>query len=151
MPKGYSKDLRWRIIWKYLLQKKTIKEISRELYVNIRSIERYIYLFYTTEDVSPKRQRHGPLPQMSEFEEITILETLLSTPSMYLREIQQKLLQQILTINSMGVSYPPRFLSSMVVEINQAITIGAYAFITGSRMIVLLFVLLFAVASKDWV
>ena len=29
---------------------------------------------------------------MSEFEEITILETLLSTPSMYLREIQQKLL-----------------------------------------------------------
>ena len=91
IPTSYSKDLRWRIIWMYLLQKKTIKEISRELYVNIRTIKRYIYLFYTTEDVSAKSQRHGPLPQMSEFEEITIIEMLLSKPSLYLREVQQEL------------------------------------------------------------
>ena len=77
----------------YLLQKKTTEEISRELYVCTRTITRYINLFYTTEDVSAKSQRHGPLLQMSEFEEITILEMLLSKPSMYLREVQQKLMQ----------------------------------------------------------
>ena len=77
----------------YLLQKKTMEEISRELYVSIRSIERYLFLFYSTEDVSAKCQRHGPLPQMSEFEEITILEMLLSKPNMYLREVQDELVQ----------------------------------------------------------
>ena len=77
----------------YLLQKKTTEEISRELYVSIRSIERYLFLFYSTEDVSAKCQRHGPLPQMSEFEEITILEMLLSKPNMYLREVQDELAQ----------------------------------------------------------
>ena len=77
----------------YLLQKKTMEEISRELYVSIRSIERYLFLFYSTEDVSAKCQRHGPLPQMSEFEEITILEMLLSKPNMYLREVQDELAQ----------------------------------------------------------
>ena len=92
MPKGYSEDLRWRIVWKYFLQSKSMKEISRELYVNTRTVERYIKQYNTTGNVSPKHQRHGPLPLMSEFEEITILEMLLNTPSMYLSEVQQELL-----------------------------------------------------------
>lgn len=92
MPKGFSKDLRWRIIWKHL-QGKTLAEISSELYVSTRTIERYVYLFNTTGDISPKLQRHGPLPAMSEFEEITLLEMLLNKPSMYLREVQQEILR----------------------------------------------------------
>ena len=90
MPKGYSKDLRWRIVWKYL-QNRSVKDISLELYVCTRTVERFIYLFNTTGDISPKLQRHGPLPAMSEFEEVTLLEMLLSDPSLYLRKVQQKL------------------------------------------------------------
>ena len=70
-----------------------MKEISRELYVDTKSVQRYVHLFNTTNGVSSKRQRHGPLPSMSEFEEITILEMLLKKPSMYLREVQHEILR----------------------------------------------------------
>ena len=90
MPRGYSKDLRWRIIWKYL-QNRSPGDISKELYVCTRTVLRYIYLFNTTGDISPRLQRHGPLPTMNEFEDVTLLEMLLSEPSMYLREVQHKL------------------------------------------------------------
>ena len=39
----------------------------------------------------PISQRHGPLPALSEFEELTALQTFLDKPGMYLREIQQEL------------------------------------------------------------
>ena len=48
--------------------------------------ERYIYKLNMTGDISSKSQRHGPSPQMSEFEELTILEMLLEKPSMYLNK-----------------------------------------------------------------
>ena len=73
------------------LQNRSVKDISLELYVCTRTVERFIYLFNTTGDISPKLQRQGPLPAMSEFEQVTLLEMLLSDPSLYLREVQQKL------------------------------------------------------------
>lgn len=51
------------------------------------SIERYIQWFNCAGDV-PKNQRHGPLPAMSEFDEVTLLQTLLNT---YLLEVQDEL------------------------------------------------------------
>ena len=68
-----------------------IKKISREFCVSTKT-ERYIYELNMTGDISSKSQRHGPSPQMSEFEELTILEMLLEKPSMYLRDLQQELL-----------------------------------------------------------
>ena len=91
MPKAYSTDLRWRIVWLHFLQNKSVKDIARELYVSESSVERYIYLFRTTGDVVPKKQRCGPLPILSEFEELTVLQTLLDKPGLYLREVQEEL------------------------------------------------------------
>ena len=48
-------------------------------------------MFNRTGDITPKSQRHGPLPAMSEFEEVTLLQTLLDTPSLYLHDVQEKL------------------------------------------------------------
>ena len=46
MPKGYSKDLRWRIVWKYL-QNRSVKDISLELYVCTRTVERVFFTYST--------------------------------------------------------------------------------------------------------
>ena len=69
MPKAYSEDLRWRIVWLHFLQDMSVKEVARQLYVSESSVERYIRLFQETGDVLPISQRHGPLPALSEFEE----------------------------------------------------------------------------------
>lgn len=74
------------------MRRRTIKRISREFFVSTRTVERYIHKFSMTGDVASKSQRHGPLPQMSEFEELTVLEMLLNKPSMYLREVQEELM-----------------------------------------------------------
>ena len=55
------------------------------------SVLRYLHLFQTTGDVLAKNQRHGPLPSLSDFEELTVLQTLLDKPGLYLREVQQEL------------------------------------------------------------
>ena len=49
------------------------------------SVLRYLHLFQTTGDVLAKNQRHGPLPSLSDFEELTVLQTLLDKPGLYLR------------------------------------------------------------------
>ena len=91
MPKAYSADLRWRIVWLHFLQNKSVKDIGRELYVSESSVERFIHLFRVTGDVLPKKQRYGPLPILNEFEELTVLQTLLDKPGIYLREVQEEL------------------------------------------------------------
>ena len=85
MPKAYSEDWRWRVIWLHFLQNKSTKEISKQLYLSESSIERYIHLFNNTGDIAPKNQRHGPM------REVTLLQTFLDTPSLYLHEVQKEL------------------------------------------------------------
>ena len=63
------------------------------MYIGERTIEQYISLYRATRDVAPKHQCHGPLPAMSTFEEITVLQMLLAKPSMYLHELQENLYQ----------------------------------------------------------
>ncbi len=84
MPENYSKDLRWRVI---CLQKKSVKA---EMYVGERTVARYINLYNSTGDISPKKQHHGPLPSMSEFELVTILQRNLVHISMNCKRNLQK-------------------------------------------------------------
>ena len=46
-------------------------------------------MFNRTGDIVLKSQCHGPLPAMSEFEEVTLLQKTLDTPSLYLHEVQE--------------------------------------------------------------
>ena len=91
MPKKYSVDLRWRIVWQHLLQGKSIETVARDMYVCTRSVERSVQLFKRTGDVSACEQKHGPSRKLNDFEEITLLQTLLDAPGIYLREVQEEM------------------------------------------------------------
>ena len=88
MPRKYSEDLRWRAVWQHCLQGKPVGAVARDLYISDSSVERYVKLFTTTGEVMPStstQHRPGPKRKLSEFEEITVLQSLLDRPGTYLR------------------------------------------------------------------
>ena len=93
MPLAYSNDLRWRIVWLYYYKEKSIEEIQDLLFVSNRSVRRYLTLFEETGDVSPAIQQHGPGRILDAFEEMSLIQSLLSKPEMYLEELRQELIQ----------------------------------------------------------
>ena len=58
------------------LQGKTIRQVSEDLYVSHSTVE---------------QTRHGPKRRLSEFEELTVLQSFLNNPGIYLREVQTEL------------------------------------------------------------
>ena len=93
MPRSYSTDLRWRIVWLHYYKEKSFEEIEELLFVSARSIRRYIALFDETGDVSPASQRHGPPKRLDAFEEMSHVQSLVNKPDMYLEELRQELIQ----------------------------------------------------------
>ena len=91
MPKKYSEDLRWRIVFQVCLQGKTIEQVAHDTYVSHSSVERFVHLFHTTGDVTSLQQKHGPNRKLSEFEELTVLQSFLNKPGIYLSEVQEDL------------------------------------------------------------
>ena len=93
MPRTYSTDLRWHIVWLYYYKEKSIEEIEQLLFVCCRSIRRYIAIFDATGDVSPLSSRHGPPRILDAFEEMTLIQSILNKPDLYLEELKQELIQ----------------------------------------------------------
>ena len=91
MPKSYSEDLRWRAVWLHIAQGMSYKEISRLLYMSERSVQRYMELFHTTGTVAAVVQKRGPDKILSDFEQFTVLQTLIHKPTSYLHEVQAQL------------------------------------------------------------
>lgn len=81
MPQPYSDDLRWHIAWKHLIK---AEDVAR-----IRSVYRYTERFLATGDINPFAKRNGPMREMSEFEELFLVQ--LAKPGIYLRELQEQL------------------------------------------------------------
>ena len=73
------------------LEHKTIAEVAKELYVSHSTVERIVHLFRTTGDVISAQERHGPCRKLSEFEELTVLETFLDHPGIYLHEVREEI------------------------------------------------------------
>ena len=90
MPKSYSEDLRWHTVWQCHLQNKSVGGIARDLYVSPRSVEHWVKLFDVTGNVSP---RHRSSHILNEFEELTVLQTLLTSPSTFLHEVLSELFE----------------------------------------------------------
>ena len=59
-----------------------------------RSVDRYISLYHSTGTVEPSKQHHGPLCLLSEFEQISLLHSLVNKPTMYLEELQSQLYER---------------------------------------------------------
>ena len=91
MPANYSEDLRWRSVWLHLVRNMSYTEIADVLYISQRSVSRYIELYQSTGDVQPTVQRHGPERVLSELEQITVIQSLIAKPGMFLTELQQRL------------------------------------------------------------
>ena len=89
--KPYSTDLRWRAVWLHVFKEMTFEEVGDLLFMSSRSVRRYVNAFYTSGNVDPAQHRHGPLPILNQFEQLTVLQSLLDDPSMFLDELQQEL------------------------------------------------------------
>ena len=77
MPKAYSNDLRWRVVWLSIVREMSVEDIANVLFMCERSVYRYLYLFHTTGSVSPEKYSPGPQKMLSEFELFTVLQTLI--------------------------------------------------------------------------
>ena len=81
MPKSYLEDLCWRAVWLHIAQGMSYPEISSLLYMSERSVQRYMERFHTAGEVAPTEQKRGPDKILSEFEQFTILQTLIHKPT----------------------------------------------------------------------
>ena len=55
------------------------------------SVSRYLTLFHTTGDVTPRKHSSGPDKMLNELEQFTVLQTLIHRPTSYLSEVQDDL------------------------------------------------------------
>ena len=85
MPKAYSEDLRWRAVWLALVRGMNSYEIGYVLFMSEASV-------YTTGAITPKEHSSGPKKMLGEFEQFTVLQTLIHRPTSYLHEVQRDLL-----------------------------------------------------------
>ena len=66
-------------------------EIAHHLFMCEKSVHRYLTQFELTGNVAPKEYIRGPDRMLSEFEQFTILQTLVHRPTSYLHEVQRDL------------------------------------------------------------
>ena len=105
MPKRYSEDLRCRVVYMVCLQGKTIQEVSRDMYVSHSTVDRWVHLYRTTGDVKSLQDKHRPEGELSEFEEVTVLQSFLNNPGIHLNEVQHELLDITRTWVSLATIY----------------------------------------------
>ena len=90
MPKAYSADLQWRAVWLHLLHDLSFAEISDLLFMSEWTVRRYVELYHSTGDVECKKQT-GPTCLLNDFEQVTVLQSLIAKPNIYLYEVQEHL------------------------------------------------------------
>ena len=92
MPAKYSEDLRWRAVWLHLIRGLSVGEVADLLFMCKRSVERYLAIYHATGSVAPREQKqHGPPRLLTEFEQVAVLQSLTTKPTMYLDELQSEL------------------------------------------------------------
>ena len=69
-------------------------EISELVCVSRSTIRRYLTRFWSTGEVQPTSQRHGPLKLLGDFEQLVLLNLVLENPGIYLDELKEKLLNR---------------------------------------------------------
>ena len=91
MPKKYSSDLKWRLVWSYVYSGNEIEDIADIFFVSGKTVRRAIDLFVTTGEVEIEGKKRGPQSKLSETEELALLGVIFENPGIYLQEIQTKL------------------------------------------------------------
>ena len=91
MPTPYWDDLCWQIVWLQIARDISPRDITDLLCVGESSVRCYAQRFYGTGSVSPTEYHHGPHELLDEFEQVTVMQSLLSKPSVYLSEVCDEL------------------------------------------------------------
>lgn len=88
MPKAYSDDLRWRVVWLKLFLNKSDEEIALQLFVCPKTMSWIFDIFLATGDVSPKQiGRPKGTTTLYPHEEYVIVDTILRNPTIQLAEL----------------------------------------------------------------
>jgi transposase len=89
MPKPYSDDLRWRLVWLKLFYGMSNVDISSTLFVSPKTVSRIYRLFVTTGNVTSPKVFGRPkgTTTLYEHEELIMCEILLRQPTIHLKEI----------------------------------------------------------------
>ena len=85
-------------MWAHLFQQEEIGSISSHLYVAEKTVYRILYLYLSTGDVNPRKQRSGPVRELSDCEELQLLDAIFENPGIYLDELQA-IIQRVCCIN----------------------------------------------------
>ena len=91
MPRKYSEDFRWRIVFQHCLRGLSIRTVAEQNYVSQSTVERLVHRYKSTGDVRSVQEKHGPDTKLSEQDELIVLQLFLDKPGIYLREVQQEL------------------------------------------------------------
>ena len=88
MPKPYSDDLRWRLVWLKLFYGMSNIEIST-LFISPKTVSRIYRLFVNTDNVTSTKVPGRPkgTTTLYDDEELVICEMLLRQPMIHLKEI----------------------------------------------------------------
>ena len=104
MPKAYTSDLRWRILWLYYYKQLKCRTIADLLYVDKSTVSRVISRYDMSGDVAPIiNYRHGPV-RVLEHPDLcdAMLEAVVSNPGIYLCKIRR----YIYRLTGVNVSVP---------------------------------------------
>ena len=84
MPKCYSTDLRWHVVWLHVFLKMSAQEVSWLLLVSTCTVQKYCQNFMATGDLEPQQHRNGPQQILLDFDELTLVNLVLTRPGIYL-------------------------------------------------------------------
>ena len=92
-------------MWSYLFQQEEIGSISSRHYVSEKGVRRILDLYLSTGDVSPRKQRSGPVRKLFDREELQLHNAIFENPGIYLDELQAVLQHDYGMIVSLAVSF----------------------------------------------
>ena len=76
----------------HVFLKMSTQEVSRLMLVSTRTVQRYCHKFMATGDLEPQQHRNGPQRILTDFEELILVNLVLTRPGIYLYELQRELL-----------------------------------------------------------
>ena len=104
MPKPYSDDLRWRLVWLKLFYGMSKIEISSTLLVSPKTVSRIYKLFVNTGNVTSIKVFGRPKGTTTLYVITLVCEMLLRQPTIHLKEITHEIEN-----TTSSASYPGAF------------------------------------------
>ncbi len=109
MPRPYSDDLRWRMVYQRVFYQRSYDEIASQLFVCPKTVYRTIRTFLNTGNVKSCRLgRPSGSVTLFEHEEYILMEFILQTPQIQLHEMANHI------SNATGSAFSPQTLCRTV-------------------------------------